>query len=129
MRPPCEPIVQYVLPAFRCLVAKELVVKYKLSQVEIADKLGTTQAAISQYFSSKRGEKRMRAVQSVPKIRSAAKKLAKEIASGRASADDAMVHFCGLCLSLRKQGLVCDLHRERVLERGACNLCLQVQSI
>jgi len=129
MRPPCEPIVQYVLPAFRCLVAKELVERYKFSQVEIADKLGTTQAAISQYFSSKRGEKRMRAVQSVPKIRSAAKRLAKEIATERVSADDAMVRFCGLCTSLRKQGLLCDLHKEKVSEDEACDLCMQVQSI
>ena len=129
MRPPCEPIVQYVLPAFRCLVAKELVERYKLSQVEIADKLGTTQAAISQYFSSKRGEKRMRVVQSVPKIRSVAKTLAKEIATGRASADDAMVNFCRLCISLRKQGVVCDLHKGMVSEEGACDLCLKVQPI
>jgi predicted transcriptional regulator len=128
MRPPCEPIVQYILPAFRCLVARELVERYKFSQVEIADRLGTTQAAISQYFSSKRGEKRMRAVQSVPKIRSAAKRLAKEIASG-ASADEAMGHFCGLCMSLRRQGLVCDLHKEKVSEEGTCSLCQQGQSI
>jgi len=129
MRPPCEPIVQYVLPAFRCLVAKELVERYNLSQVEVADKLGTTQAAISQYFSSKRGEKRMRVVQSVPKIRSVAKMLAKDIAAGRASADDAMVHFCRLCMFLRKQGLVCDLHKGMVSEEGVCDLCMQVQSL
>lgn len=129
MRPPCEPIVQYVLPAFRCLVAKELVDKYNLSQVEVAVKLGTTQAAISQYFSSKRGEKRMRVVQSVPKIRSVAKALAKEIAAGRASADDAMVHFCRLCMFLRKRGLVCDLHKGRASEEGICDLCLQVRPL
>ncbi|MBO3802694.1 MAG: transcriptional regulator [Candidatus Brockarchaeota archaeon] len=122
MRPPCESVVQYVLPAFRCLVAKELVARHRFTQVEAAERLGTTQAAISQYFSSKRGGKRMKAVQSTPKVKLAARKLAKEIASRRASADDSMVQFCELCLLLRKRGLVCDLHKEKAAEQG-CDLC------
>jgi predicted transcriptional regulator len=126
MRPPCETVVQYVLPVFRCLVAKELVERHKFSQVETADKLGTTQAAISQYFSSRRGEKRMKVVQSVPSIRSAAKKMAKEIATGRTSADEVMANFCSLCLSLRKRGLMCDLHREMTCDEETCEICLQI---
>jgi len=125
MRPPCESVVQYVLPAFRCLVAKELVVKHRFTQVEAAEKLGTSQAAISQYFSSKRGEKKMKSVQSAPKVKSAARRLAKEIASGRASADDSMIHFCRLCMDLRKSGLVCDFHKGKAAEHE-CVLCYKI---
>ncbi|MGQ9513794.1 MAG: transcriptional regulator [Thermoproteota archaeon] len=124
MRPPCEPVVQYVLPAFRSLVARELVMNHRLTQVEVAKKLGTTQAAISQYFLSKRGEKRMKNMQSIPKIRPAAKKLAKEIASGHASADDAIVHFCRLCMLLREKGLACKFHKGKMVDD--CKLCKQI---
>ena len=48
MKPSCEVVVKYVLPVFRAMVAKELIVKYKLSQNEVAQKLGITQAAVSQ---------------------------------------------------------------------------------
>jgi predicted transcriptional regulator len=50
----CETIGKYVLPVFRAFVAKELVNNHKFTQVEAAQKLGTTQAAISQYLNSKR---------------------------------------------------------------------------
>jgi len=52
-----ETISKYVMPIFRALVAKEPVTTYKLTQVEAAQKLGTTQAAISQYVNSKRAFK------------------------------------------------------------------------
>ena len=57
MDPQCEIIGKYVLPIFRSMLAKELVQKYKFSQTETAKKLGTTQAAVSQYLSSKRAYK------------------------------------------------------------------------
>lgn len=62
MRPPCEIVVKQVLPAFRALVAKDLIGKYRFSQVAAAKELGTTQAAISQYLCSKRGEKKVERV-------------------------------------------------------------------
>jgi len=46
----CETISKYMLPLFRSLIAKELINNYKLTQLETAKKLGTTQAAISQYI-------------------------------------------------------------------------------
>jgi len=53
----CETIGKYVVPVFRSLVAKELVQTHHLTQTEAAQKLGTTQAAISQYVNSKRAAK------------------------------------------------------------------------
>jgi predicted transcriptional regulator len=53
----CETIGKYVLPIFRALVARQLVSTYHLTQVDAAKKIGTTQAAISQYISSKRAIK------------------------------------------------------------------------
>ena len=73
MRPPCELVVRYILPTFRSLIAKELVEKYHFSQNDAAKKLGTTQAAISHYLSSKRGHKRMKELETVAKVQFVAK--------------------------------------------------------
>ncbi|MGD0327623.1 MAG: helix-turn-helix domain-containing protein [Halobacteriota archaeon] len=54
IRPRCEIIVQYVLPAIRA----EMAVRMKeegISQAQIARILGVTPAAVNQYVKSKRG--------------------------------------------------------------------------
>ncbi|MGZ4919029.1 MAG: transcriptional regulator [Halobacteriota archaeon] len=54
IRPRCEIIVQYVLPAIRA----EMAVRMKnegISQAQIARILGVTPAAVTQYVKSKRG--------------------------------------------------------------------------
>ena len=50
----CETYVWKVLPCIRRELAVSLT-KYGLSQKEIAGKIGVTRAAVSQYFSDKRG--------------------------------------------------------------------------
>jgi predicted transcriptional regulator len=47
----CDEIFKVTIPAVRIAVAKSLNKKYKMNQSEIAKQLGTTQAAISKYFS------------------------------------------------------------------------------
>jgi len=59
----CEIVVRYILPLFRSVVAKTLIEKHKFTQGEAAEKLGTTQAAISQYIYLKRGFKGMKTVE------------------------------------------------------------------
>ncbi len=110
MRPPCELVVRYVLPAFRSLVAKELVEKYNFSQVSAAEKLGTTQAAISYYLYSKRGDKRIKELKSIASVQSAASETAKDMANGEVSPDDALLRFCKLCVALRDQNVLCKLN-------------------
>jgi predicted transcriptional regulator len=57
MRPPCETIVSYVLPAIRACIVTELKDKHKLKQVEMAKRLKISQSAISQYTTQTRGSK------------------------------------------------------------------------
>lgn len=52
---PCEIIVWEVLPCIRKGLAEHLL-KYGLSQKEIAERIGVSNAAISQYLSNKRGK-------------------------------------------------------------------------
>jgi predicted transcriptional regulator len=94
----CETIGKYVLPVFRAFVAKELVNTHNLTQVETAKKLGTTQAAISQYISSKRaikGSEQFVAI--LPKIQAMASETAKRLAKNEVNWDEVTLDFCKLC--------------------------------
>ena len=126
MRPPCELVVQHVLPAFRSLVARELVENYHLSQIAVADHLGTTQAAVSLYLDSKRGDKIMKQLVTVPAIRKVAHEVAEGIATGKLASSDSMAKFCELCVALRNNDVICELHHDRLTLPEFCNICPQV---
>ena len=123
MRPPCELVVRYVLPTFRSLVARELIKKYNFSQIMVSKKLGMTQAAISYYLYSKRGNKKMEQLGAIPSVRSAASETAQAIAAGNASMTDILLKLCKLCTTLRKEGVICNLHKESVNLPETCNIC------
>jgi predicted transcriptional regulator len=98
MDPQCEIIGKYVLPIFRSLLAKELVQKYHMTQTEAAKKLGTTQAAVSQYLSSKRAYKGIENVEEfLPKIEAMAGETAQKLVNKEIAADDVTFDFCRLC--------------------------------
>jgi len=126
MRPPCEIVVRYILPAFRSLIAKELLEKYNLSQTAVAEKLGTTQAAISHYLYSKRGMKHIKQLEAMPVIRSIASEVAKDIVDEGLSPMDAISKFCKLCMDLRTQDIVCKIHKDFISLPEACRGCLHV---
>ncbi|KYK28088.1 hypothetical protein AYK20_01630 [Thermoplasmatales archaeon SG8-52-1] len=52
---PCEKIVWNLLPAIRRELAISLIKEQKLSQREVAEKLGLSEAAVSRYINGKRG--------------------------------------------------------------------------
>jgi len=100
MDPQCEIIGKYVLPIFRSMLAKELVQKYNLSQTETAKKLGTTQAAVSQYLSSKRAYKGIEHVeQFLPKIQDMAAETARKLVNKEIAVKDVTFDFCKLCVT------------------------------
>jgi len=105
--PRCEIVARYLLPIFRTMVAKELIEKYNFTQVAAAKKIGTTQAAISQYIHSKRGHKGVKQfVDLLPEIRSLANETAKGIAMGEIDTEGMMRKFCDLCTVLRKKRMI-----------------------
>ncbi|MEM2455227.1 MAG: helix-turn-helix domain-containing protein [Candidatus Bathyarchaeia archaeon] len=103
---PCESIGKRILPIFRAYIAKELVEKYGFTQVEAAKRIGTTQAAVSQYLRSKRGVVDLELFKEVlPVIQSAASDVAEKISSGEIMPEEITLKFCELCSSLRKKTL------------------------
>jgi uncharacterized protein len=104
MDPQCELIGKYVLPIFRSMLAKELVKKYHLTQTEAAKKLGTTQAAVSQYLSSKRAYKGIEHVeQHLPKIYAMASETAQKLVNNEIVPKDVTIDFCKLCVTFCKK--------------------------
>ncbi|MDR0470788.1 MAG: helix-turn-helix domain-containing protein [Nitrososphaerota archaeon] len=104
MSPQCEIIAKYILPIFRSMLAKELVQTHHLSQTETAKKLGTTQAAISQYLNSKRAYKGTKQIEEfLPQIQTLATETAKKIADNKTNPENITPHICNLCTTLYKK--------------------------
>ena len=103
----CESVARHILPLYRSFVAKELVKKYKFTQVQAAKKLGTTQAAISQYVTAKRGHKGIKNYNGIaPLIKNAAAQVAERMTTTEMSPEEFSQSFCDLCNSL-------ELYRKR----------------
>ncbi len=99
----CESIARHILPLYRSFVAKELIEKYNYTQVRAAKNLGTTQAAISQYITSKRGHKGISNYDDIaPFVQKAAAEVAKRIVAMDISAEEFSESFCELCKSLQR---------------------------
>jgi predicted transcriptional regulator len=102
----CERIAHTILPLYRSAVAKELLTKHKFTQVEAARKLGTTQAAVSQYINSKRGHRDIPNYEQIaPLIQEAAAKIAERMATTEMGQEEFSASFCKLCKHLQKNNL------------------------
>src|SRR3990172_9012470 len=99
----CETVARHVLPLYRAFVAKELIEKHGYTQVQAAKKLVTTQAAISQYVTSKRGHKGIPNYDIIaPDVQAAAVRATKRMAEDKMNPDEFSGSFCELCTELRK---------------------------
>jgi predicted transcriptional regulator len=123
LRPPCEVVVRSILPAFRSLVARNLIENFNFSQVAAAKKLGTTQASISHYVYSKRGEKMVKQLEASSSVKAIVKEIAEGIAADKTTPFDAMLQFCKLCESLRSENLICNSHKNCLPTPETCNVC------
>lgn len=98
----CETIAKYYLPAIRSIIAKKLVEQYRLSQTQVAEKLGTTQAAVSQYLSSRRGVKTTKEIEEDPMLKKAITQVIEKIAKNE-DPDILSTQLCHLCNLIRER--------------------------
>ena len=84
--------------AVKSIITKELLETYGFMQEQVADKLGITQAAVSQYFNGVRGKK-VNEILSNQKLSDWIKRLTAEIASGNLKLGEAE---CDLCADKKK---------------------------
>lgn len=103
----CEAVARHILPLYRSYIAKELTTKYHLTQIEAAKKLGTTQAAISQYINSKRAVKAIPNYEQIePIVQQAATAVAKHMATVEMSSEEFSASLCELCAVLQENNKI-----------------------
>ena len=116
---PQEIEVWYLIPALRKELAKIFIQDFDLSQKKAAEILGITNAAISQYLSSKRGSEIKFSKDEIAKI----KKAAREIIGNE---KDVMKKIYQLSVSLRGSKAICGIHmsQDKGVEKG-CDICFK----
>jgi hypothetical protein len=93
MMMPCESVVKLFIPAIRAGVTKELYKTYNFNQVEIAKKLGITQAAVSKYIAGKYS-KEIKSLEENKEIHKYTKKMANSIASKEGGVIESTCYAC-----------------------------------
>ena len=102
---PQEIEVWYLIPAIRKELAKIFISKYEMSQKEIADILGLTESAVSQYLKDKRGNQLKFNLNERKIINKTAKKISED-------KNNSIKHLYDLCNTLKNTKTICDLHRK-----------------
>jgi len=120
MRPFCEVVVKEVLPAVRSILAKELK-DSGMTQDEIAESLGITQASVSHYLKQARG-KNVKMFEDNPHLKKSLKETAKRIKEKKASP----IEFCVVCRNARKE-IICKFHRDSAPGLKSCDICFTTE--
>ena len=129
MKPPCMVVAQYILPALRVEITKELVESHGLRKTEAAEKMGVTPAAVSQYLNRTRGSVATEVISRSAKVMEKVSDISRDLIQGDVPADTILMKMCMACHAVRAEGLMCELHKEempslRHLESCACSLDL-----
>ena len=99
----CQFAVENLIPAFRSIIAKQLITKHGLNQEQTANKLGLTQTAVSNYMTSRRAIKcREKLGDDYVYVHSLACETAEKIAKGKTTTDEMKKDFCNLCMKLKE---------------------------
>lgn len=122
MKPPCEIVSRYVLPAIRALIARRLIEQYGYTQLDTAKILGMTQSAMSRYIALERGGK----IKVTKKINKLINDIAKNIVKGNLSQEKLIKKLCYTCETFKKSGEFCKIHREfSPTIPKTCKICLK----
>jgi len=123
-RLPSEIVVEEVLPTLRVELAHALAER-GLTQQEVADELGITQAAVSKYVSGEATT--VTSVADHPRTTTTVERVAEGLATGGMDGYDALAEVFDLVRAFEDRGPICELHEEAMPElRGlGCDLCVR----
>ena len=116
METPQELEVWYIIPAIR----RELALSMKnngMKQVEIADKLGVTKSAITQYINHSRASQ----INFSEKI----KAMINDAVNSINNKMDTMREIQKILVLARNESLVCQVHRSMDKDFENCNVCFE----
>ena len=123
MRPPCEVVVNTILPNVRAELVKVLIEEHHLRQVDVATLLDITQASVSQYRALIRGRDEV-LLEIFPEIEKYAKEAAKSIVERERGADDPEPwnHLCDMCKKILYNPKF-EQYRQQIAHMNECGIC------
>lgn len=121
MKPPCEVVALEILPAARAYVANKLIDK-GLAQIRVAQLMGLTQPAVSQYRRKMRGYN-ADIFDKDAELRRMMDDLVGRIAHGMMIEEQSLA-FRDICKVVLRKGLACKLHRKHDRSLDECDICL-----
>ena len=114
---PQELDVWYLLPAIRKELVSGFIKDYKLSQRQAAEKIGVTEAAVSQYLKSKRASELKFSGAAKKEIKKTAEKIIKD-------RKNIAKYVYTLSVKLRNMKCLCKMHHAQDKSvNSECNLC------
>ena len=127
MKPYCVTVVKYVLPAIRVLIMNELMEKYGLRKIDVADKMLISPAAVTQYSKGIRGSNCVDEIVGSEVIMKKISEISKSIIDNENDLEYIMENICEICSLIRSEKLVCKLHSNEFYEPvlDECMLCLK----
>lgn len=121
---PGEIVADEVLPTIRAMLARELA-DHGLTQQDIADHLGVTQAAVSSYLSAKPDQ--TGPIAGNPRTQATVERIADGLASETMDGYDALAELLDLIETFEDRGPICELHEDAMpaLQGMSCDLCVR----
>ena len=119
MKPPCESVVWYVIPAIRSELAKELL-NLGMKQKDVSELMDITQPAVSQYITDKRGS----GIKLDEDVRQMVKDFAFELSTGESSKADLIPRTCSICKNVSPADVVEQLGMNKSELGEECQSCM-----
>lgn len=119
MKPPCEIVVWYIIPAIRSELAKSLL-NLGMKQKKISELMDITQPAVSQYLTDKRGS----GIQFNDDVKKLIHEFANDLYEGNADKSDIISRTCYICKRIKTADVLCQIHKEKGQIPVDCKACL-----
>ena len=119
MKPPCEIVVWYVIPAIRSELAKELL-NLGMKQKDVSELMDITQPAVSQYITDKRGS----GIKLGEDVRIMVKEFAFELSNGDATKADLIPRTCNICKHVQTSDVLEQLGISKSELGEDCESCM-----
>ncbi|MCQ2971359.1 hypothetical protein SAMN05216439_1002 [Methanobrevibacter gottschalkii] len=119
MKPPCEIVVWYVIPAIRSELAKELL-NLGMKQKDVSELMDITQPAVSQYITDKRGS----GIKLDDNVRDMIKNFARQLSVGEATKADLISTTCKICNHVKLSDVLDQLNIDKSELGEDCQSCL-----
>ena len=101
MKPPCEMVVWYIIPAIRSELAKDLL-KLGMKQKKISELMDITQPAVSQYLTDKRGS----GIEFNDDVKALIQDFANDLNEGTATKLDIIPRTCYICKRIKTEDVI-----------------------